>query len=350
MWSDTSQREVLLVSEDWTISEVMDALLAALRGDGPALGFGGITHTHVPDSCAVIVPTSGSSGTPKEVALTASALISSARASHQYLEATVGERWSLLLPLSHIAGVNVLVRSLELGTTPQTIESEVEYTAIVPTQLHRALTKDVTLLEHLKKCKAVLVGGAATDPTLLEAARSAGINVVTTYGMSEMSGGCVYNNQPIGDTEVRINSDGQVELKGSSMAIGYLSRESFGEWFTTNDLGEMRDGKLYIAGRADDQINSGGEKVSLSVIDDYLHETFPRLRFTSFAIPDPEWGQKLVLACDGAMDSELIKSSLREKLGAHSVPKAIFFNVDIPLISIGKPDRNQLAEKFERLT
>jgi O-succinylbenzoic acid--CoA ligase len=150
VWSDTSQREVLQISEHWSINEVMDALLLALRGDGPALAFGDATHTHVPENCAVIITTSGSTGIPKEVALSATALISSARASHKFLDAHVGERWSLLLPLTHIAGVNVLVRSLELGTIPQNIESNVEYTAIVPTQLHRALTKDSQLLEHLK--------------------------------------------------------------------------------------------------------------------------------------------------------------------------------------------------------
>ena len=327
----------------------MDALLSALRGEGPALAFGDVTHTHVPEKCAVVIPTSGSTGIPKEVALSASALVSSARASNKFLGATVGERWSLLLPLTHIAGVNVLVRALELGTIPQNIDSEVEYTAIVPTQLHRALTKDAKLLDHLKKCKAVLVGGAAADPSLLTAAESAGINVVTTYGMSEMSGGCVYNNQPLEGVEFRINSDKQIELKGPSMAMGYLSRESFGDWFVTSDLGEIRDGKLFVLGRSDDLINTGGEKVSLSAIDNLLHEKFPRLRFASFSIPDAEWGEKLLLACDGSMDGSIIREALKAQFGAHAVPKEIYFGEEIPLIGIGKPDRKALSTKFERL-
>ena len=216
----------------------------------------------------------------------------------------------------------------------------------MPTQLHRALSKDAHLLEHLKNCKAVLVGGAASDPTLLEAARVAGINVITTYGMSEMSGGCIYNNSPIGDTEFRINDDGRIELKGSSKAMGYLSRESFGEWFVTSDLGEIRDGKLFVKGRADDQVNTGGEKVSLSALDDLLHEKFPRLRFASFAIKDSEWGEKIALASDGSMDAELIRSAVREQFGAYAVPKEYFFGVEIPLISIGKPDRVRLSEQY----
>jgi O-succinylbenzoic acid--CoA ligase len=334
----------------------MEALAAALDGSGPALTFGPTLRESVPEECAVVIPTSGSTGTPKEVGLSADALRASARASHQFLNAKSGEQWSLLLPITHIAGINVLVRAIELGTSPTDMDVKVEYTAIVPTQLHRALHGEEKLLHHLQNAKSVLVGGAASSEALLELAKATGITTVTTYGMSEMSGGCIYNNQPINGVDIRLNAHGAIELAGPMQAIGYLNDEKLwdestdGKWFITNDGGEIRDGKVFVTGRLDDQINSGGKKISLSVIDNFLHDKFPRQRFASLALDDKEWGQKLVLVVDGSIDPAMIKDALRNEYGAHAVPKEILLNKEIPLLSIGKPDRKKLREFFESIT
>ena len=350
---NSNTRSLAHVTAEWEIPQVIQALQAALDGSGPALAFGQTDREYVPSECAIVVPTSGSTGTPKEVALSAKSLRASARASHKFLGAQSGEHWSLLLPITHIAGINVLVRAIELGTMPTDIDVDAEFTAIVPTQLHRALHGETKLLHHLQKAKAVLVGGAASSDVLLKKAQEAGITTVTTYGMSEMSGGCVYNNSPLEDVEVRINEDGAIELSGPMQALGYLnapdawSQARNGKWFITSDAGEIRDGKLFVTGRLDDQINSGGKKISLSVIDNFLHDKFPRQRFASLAIPDNEWGEKLVLVVDGSMDIEMIRTALRGEFGAHAVPKEILFNKEIPLISIGKPDRKKLRELFE---
>ena len=350
-----SSRELLHITPEWEIPQVLEALKAALKGTGPAITVGQTTRESVPSHCAVVIPTSGSSGQPKDVALSAEALISSAQASHKFLGATSGQRWSLLLPITHIAGINVLVRAIELGTDPVDMNVDAEFTAIVPTQLHRALHGEEKLLKHLQAAKAVLVGGAASSSALLEQARNAGINPVTTYGMSEMSGGCIYNDIALEGVQVQINSEGAIELSGPMQAIGYLNAPELwnevtvGEWFVTSDSGEIRDGKLIVSGRLDDQINSGGKKISLSVIDNFLHEKFPRQRFASLSLPDKEWGEKLVLVVDGSMDSNLIKDSLRVEFGGHAVPKELLFNKEIPLISIGKPDRKKLRELFEKI-
>ncbi|MEN9324947.1 MAG: hypothetical protein RL414_701 [Actinomycetota bacterium] len=348
-------RKLTLVSAEWEIPQVMEALSAALDGSGPALAFGQTQRTEVPAECAVVIPTSGSTGEPKEVALSAAALRASARASHVFLGAKDGEIWSLLLPISHIAGVNVLVRALELGTPVADLADHADYTAIVPTQLHRALHGETQLLHHLQGAKAVLVGGASSSESLLEMARAAGITTVTTYGMSEMSGGCIYNNIPLDGVEVEINSDGAIQLSGPMQAMGYLnasqlwSASTNDKWFITGDGGEIRDGKIFVTGRLDDQINTGGKKIALSVIDNFLHDKFPRQRFASLAIPDAEWGEKFVLVVDGSLDANLIKDALREEFGAHAVPKELRFNTEIPLISIGKPDRKKLRELFESI-
>ena len=352
---NSNSRELLHITPEWEIPQVIDALKAALNGIGPALTFGHTDRKNVPAECAIVIPTSGSTGTPKDVALSASALRASAKASHEYLGAMVGERWSLLLPITHIAGINVLVRAIELGTEPVDMDESADFTAIVPTQLHRALHGEEKLLRHLKSAKAVLVGGAASSSSLLEQARVAGINTITTYGMSEMSGGCIYNNTPLNGVEVRINEEGAIELAGPMQAMGYLNATALwkqstdGKWFVTSDSGEIRDTKIFVTGRLDDQINSGGKKISLSVVDNFLHDKFPRQRFASLAIADKEWGDKLVLVVDGSMDSGMIKEALRNEFGAHAVPKEILFNKEIPLISIGKPDRRKLRELFETI-
>ena len=350
-----AQRELLHITPEWQIPQVMEALKAALDGNGPALTFGQTAREFVPANCAIVIPTSGSTGEPKDVALSAEALRSSVRASHNFLGAKKGERWSLLLPITHIAGINILVRAIELGTDPVDMNEDAQFTAVVPTQLHRALHGEEKLLHHLQSAKSVLVGGAASSDALLDLARKAGINPVTTYGMSEMSGGCIYNNAPLEGVEVRINSEGAIELTGPMQAIGYLNAPKMwdevidGKWFITNDAGEIKDGKVIVTGRLDDQINTGGKKISLSIIDNFLHEKFPRQRFAALAVPDKEWGEKLVLAVDGSMDENLIKDALRNEFGGHAVPKELRFNIEIPLISIGKPDRKKLRELFETI-
>ena len=133
--------------------------------------------------------------------MSAHALVSSARASNTFIGAKPGDTWSLLLPLTHVAAVNVFVRAFELGTIPVDLRNHdgeyprVNFTAIVPTQLFRALNGDENLLKHLQSAQKVLVGGAALATGIRNQAIAAGINVVTTYGMSETSGGCVYNGE-----------------------------------------------------------------------------------------------------------------------------------------------------------
>ncbi|HEY4898615.1 MAG TPA: AMP-binding protein [Candidatus Nanopelagicaceae bacterium] len=344
-----SPRELLEVPATWSITQVLASLSAALEGNGPALAFGRSDFTTVESEIAVVIPTSGSSGAPKEVALSAAALLASATAAHKFLGAKKGECWSLALPTQHIAGVNVLVRAIALGS--DITQVDFDYTSIVPTQLYRALGSDTELLASLQDAKAVLVGGAAVNNNLLQEARVAGINVVTTYGMSEMSGGCVYNNEPLAGVDVEIRDDHRIALRGPMQALGYLnSPERLSDesgWFLTNDSGYVHNGKLYIEGRIDDQIISGGEKISLSAIDNFLN--LDGLHYMSCAINDPEWGQQLCLASSGAIEIEIIKAILRERFGNHGVPKKFISNINLPVTLIGKPDRATLAQRFERI-
>ena len=258
-------------------------------------------------------------------------MIFSAENANQFLGAKLSDKWSLLLSPEHAAGLNVLIRSIKLETEPVTIEEAADFTAIVPTQLFRALNGDSKLLQHLKNCRAVLVGGAAADSQLLSAANNAGINCVTTYGMTETSGGCVYNGLPLPGVEIRVNET--IEIKGPMLA----KVETKDGYFVTQDTGYIEDGKLIITGRIDDVINSGGKKVSLSKVEKVLGEDF-----AAFGNQSSEWGTNLNIATCSQMSDEEIQLILSVKFGVKAAQ--IIRIKEIPRTALLKIDRPALGK------
>jgi len=344
----SAQREVRTVDPAWSLSELMARIAKALVSDGPALALAPISRQRVSARTALVVTTTGSSGQAKEIGLSASALLASAKASNKYLGAEFGNTWSLLLPLNHIAGINVLIRSLELGTTPTNLLGyegkypKVDFTAIVPTQLFRALNGDDNLLQHLQSARAVLVGGAALTTQLRAAAESAGIKVIETYGSTETSGGCIYDGHPLDGVEVAIGVENRIAIKGKNIAYESISEDG---WYYTSDVGHFADGKLIVDGRIDDIVISGGENVSLTSIDRVIAQTFPDIRSAAFAVTDPEWGQAIHCAIAGGdMSMEIvIQSALVNELGAPAKIKGFHYLQELPLIGIGKVDRAALG-------
>lgn len=349
------QREVRLVDPAWTLSELMARIAKSLVSDGPALSLTPIAEEFVHPRIALVVTTTGSSGVAKEVGLSASGLLASAKASNKFLGAEFGSTWSLLLPLNHIAGINVLIRCLELGTIPTNLMGyegkypRADYTAIVPTQLFRALNGDENLLQHLQGAKAVLVGGAALSPELRVQALNANVNVIETYGSTETSGGCIYNGQPLEGVEVDIREDSRIAIKGAHLAHSYLNKNlellDVEGWYLTSDSGELRDGKVSINGRVDDVVLTGGENISLSQIESVITAHFPDIQVAAFAVANPEWGQAIHIAIagsDSSIDSQ-IQNLLEEKISPAAKGKSIIHLQELPLIGIGKVDRNELA-------
>ena len=342
----SSQRKILRVSPACEISQLAGEITAALVGDGPTLGFGEISSESAPSYAAVAIGTSGTTGAAKEVLLTSTALISSARASHKFVGAKSGDTWSLLLPLTHIAAVNVVVRSIELGTTPIDLRDfdgeypKADFTAIVPTQLFRALNGDQRLLNHLKSAKAVLVGGAALSQSLRNQAELTGIKVITTYGMTETCGGCVYDGTALDGVEIEIRN-GKICIAGPVLASSISLNVG---WFETSDLGEYDNNKLVVIGRADDVIISGGENLSLNAVEDSLSIAFPDAQFAAFAVEDPQWGQSLQLAVVGTISHDQISAHLEKHLGVFAKPKGVHHMTSLPLLGIGKIDRKSLAK------
>lgn len=300
---------VFKYQHSWSITQTLENLVTALK-----------------DGWDISLSTSGSSGKPKEILIPASAMIFSARNSNNYVGAKPGDRWSLLLSPEHAAGLNVLVRSIELGTTPVTVNETADFTAIVPTQLFRALNGDIKLLKHLQGCKAILVGGAAADEALLELANDNGLNCVTTYGMTETSGGCVYNGEPLPQVEIRIKET--IEIKGPMLARVEL-KDGF---FVTQDAGRIENGKLIVLGRIDDVINSGGKKVSLSKVESALGEDF-----AAFESKNSEWGSALNIATTSRMSDEEIQLVLSVKFGVKALQ--IYRVPKIPRTALLKVDR-----------
>lgn len=342
----SSQRKILRVSPASEIPQLAGEITAAIACDGPTLGFGEISSEFAPAYAAVAIGTSGTSGSPKEVLLSASAVLASARASNKFIGATAGQTWSLLLPLTHIAAVNVIVRAMELGTVAidcRDLKDDypiVDYTSIVPTQLFRALNGDQHLLNHLKSTKAVLVGGAALSQSLRNKAENAGITVITTYGMTESCGGCVYDGFALDGVEIEMRN-GKICIKGSVLASSIELKDG---WFETNDLGEFHDDRLVVIGRSDDVIVSGGENLSLNAVENSLSIAFPNIQFAAFAIDDPQWGQSLQLAVVGEINDKDITAHLENDLGAYAKPKGIHRMNSLPLLGIGKVDRKSLAK------
>lgn len=314
----------------------------------------------VPADVAVVIATSGSTGEPKGAELTAAALTHSARASLARIGAGPGERWLCPLPTSHIAGIGVLVRSLVSGTTPvvrpnlrpgdDPASFGCAHVSLVPAQLRRLLAAGANLAPF----SSILLGGAAVPAGLLADAEAAGARVITSYGMSETCGGCVYDGMPLDGVSVRTRADGRVMIAGKVVFAGYRHRPDLtiaaldGGWLVTGDLGRIGpSGRLTVAGRADEMINTGGEKVAPAQVAAILEACPGVLEAAVIGEPDPEWGQRvtaIVVPSDPGDPPTLadLREHVRASLPAYAAPRALAVVRQIPMLPSGKPDPQEL--------
>ena len=367
------------------VLDVLPALEAALTGRSPVLPYAADdlpppvpSHdpADLPDGLGVAIGTSGSTGRPKRALLTADALERSARATHQVLGGSGA--WLLAMPAHHVAGLQVLLRSVAAGVAPAVLDlrdgfsvaafaaaaSRVHppsaamrrYTALVPTQLSR-LVDDPSGVAALRGFDGVLVGGAATPPALVERARALGVVLSLTYGMSETAGGCVYDGTPLPVSRVHVDNDRHVVLGGDTVAHGYLgggrlSRDAFTvdpdgvRWFRTDDLGHFDDdGLLVIDGRADDVINTGGLKINPGVVEDAMARHLDDvLDVVVLGLPDPEWGESVCAAVTlvdptAHLTTRQVRERLRGILPDAALPRRVLVLASIPQRGPGKPDR-----------
>jgi O-succinylbenzoic acid--CoA ligase len=396
---------------------LLELLAAALDGTGPAIlpldaglpagrlaellaafapdtieDAGGITTARsgqkkgVAEGTAVVVGTSGSTGAPKGVELSAAALLHSARASLARVGARPGERWLCCLPATYIAGLAVLVRSLVSGTEPVLAErADAEtvaaaslagcaHVSLVPVQLTRLLapqnrqsdmranadSRPGDISTPLAGFSSVLLGGAAAPAGLLDAARAAGVPVVTTYGMTETCGGCVYDGRPLDGVRLEIRDDaghgGRIWIGGRVLFSGYRGGPEAPRdgWFRTGDLGRLdSSGRLIVRGRADDVINTGGHKVVPGEVASAL-QSCPGVKDVAVVgQPDSEWGERVVAVVVPTDPGDpptlkLLRLHVRARLPRYAAPSRVVTVDAVPLLPSGKHDLARLRRELLR--
>ncbi len=340
--------------------EAVFDLLAGVFGGGALIG--GLRGD--PAGAALVVPTSGTTGGPKGVRLSMANLKAAASASTQHLGSGADDMWHLAMPLSHVAGISILLRqawsggsvlmqpSFEPAATWSAIGRGATMLSVVPTMLHRMLEFDAA--PDIGRLRAVLVGGGPTPGGLLERARARALPVLPTYGLTETFGqvatlrpGAALEPKahPLPGVEFRVEGDGRLAIRSPQVSPGYLGEpDRDEEWLVTNDLAELDgEGAVRILGRADTLIITGGEKVSPERVEAELAQHPGVDEVVVVGVPDSEWGEKVVCAYGGDIGPEELSSWLKERLPGFMVPKTWIPMASIPRTSIGKPDRGSVS-------
>jgi len=303
------------------------------------------------DPGPVVVATSGSSGSPKQVVLRREAVLASADASAARVGGT--GPWLLALPSSYVAGLNVVVRSLLAGHRPVVLGDRAPrqaglaggYLSLVPTQLHRWLDHPADV-EVLAAVDTVLIGGGPIDPALRARADGAGITLVATYGMAETCGGCVYDGLPLDGVGLALAEDGRVRLTGPMLFEGYLDDPVATDevlvdgWFVSGDAGRLdEDGRLQVVGRVDDMVVSGGVNVPAAAVAARLRE-HPRVEAAEVVgVADEEWGNRVVAVVVGSVALEEARDWVSARHPRAWAPRQVVVVPALPMLGNGKPDR-----------
>ncbi len=312
-------------------------------------------------AAGVVVTTSGSTGDPKAVVLSSRAILASAAATHDRLGGA-GD-WVCVLPTHHVAGLMTVARAVAAGRQVRFAASDLSdlpapdgrsYLSVVGAQLHRATT-DPGLLARLGDYAAVLVGGSAVSPRLLDEVRGAGVNLVTTYGMAETCGGCVYDGLPLDGVRLgfdgdRITLSGPVAFSGYRLDPGLTAQVLDGDTVRTSDRGHLVDGRLQVTGRVDDVVISGGVNVDLGQAQRISEAVFgppeaggPVL----LAIEDERWGHRIVAVTLADPDLTAVTERLRERLSPAALPRELRRVAALAYTPTGKIDRRALARAWQ---
>lgn len=350
---------------DRLVERLRPAAIETLGPDGTAVRAELDDAPAVPEDTALVVATSGSTGEPRGVVLSHRALTASIVASVARLGCERGDRWLLVLPVHHVAGIQVLLRSWHLGVAPVVHDrfdpdtfarAAAEHVSLVPTQLVRLLEAGV----DVSRFRTILLGGAKPDPRLLREVRRAGAHVVVSYGMTETCGGCVYDGYPLDGVETRVDLDGRILVRGSVLADGYRGPDGGLDrltddngWFLTNDLGRLELGRLEVTGRADDVIVSGGETVPAAAAADALR-SHPAVADAAVIGRDDEvWGEAVVAVVVPAdpsspPDLDVLRAHVRARHPAPYAPRDIVVVPELPRDDMGKVTKAALRDLVTR--
>jgi O-succinylbenzoic acid--CoA ligase len=313
-----------------------------------------------------LIHTSGTGGDPTAVELTYGNHLWSAIGAGVRIGVAPTDRWLCCMPLHHIGGLSIVVRCalyripivlepFETGRTGATIERDgISIVSLVPTMLGRLLDAGAPL----GRLRCAVIGGAAAPRALIERALGAGAPVAPTYGLTETASQVATMppaetaarpdsaGPPILSTEVRIDDDGRICVRGPTVAPAAANADG---WLVTGDLGRVdEDGYLYVLGRADDVIVTGGENVSPVEVEEALLQ-HPRVTDVGVAgRDDPEWQHAVVayvvVAPDGDRPAEdELREFCKERLAPYKVPKEFVFVTELPRNAQGKLQRSKLG-------
>ncbi|MGZ6644173.1 MAG: AMP-binding protein [Solirubrobacteraceae bacterium] len=299
---------------------------------------------------AIVVHTSGTSGRPRAIELTYGNWLWSALGSAVALGLDPEERWLCTLPLSHVGGLSIVLRSAIYGTTAivhERFDAEracdllmdregPTMVSVVPTTLQRLLDAG---LRHPPRLRWALLGGAPITTALQGRAAANGVPVAPTYGMTEACSQVTTNGAPLFCTRVRLADDGEILVSGPTLTPGA------GGELATGDLGEiLADGALRIAGRKADTIISGGENVAPAEVEAVLeaHALVDEAAVHSRA--DPEWGEAIVatVVASGPVTEDELYEWCADRLASYKVPKEYSFAAFLPRTASGKLLRRSL--------
>ena len=300
------------------------------------------------DGEALVIASSGSTGSPKGIIHTHSSVLAGAQASASRLQLTASDHWLVCIPVSHVGGFSVISRAMHTGAAlslhpnfdvtavRQAAENGATHTSLVATALSRI---DTSLF------KTILLGGSSAPANLPN-------NVITTYGMTETGGGVVYNGEPLSNVEIKIE-EGEIYLRCPMLTCGYRNDQTLSlkdGWYATGDMGEINNGKLSVHGRKTDMIITGGENVWPSAVEASLSSHPMINQVVVRGTPDTNWGQRVVayVVLNGSLNSseESLLSDLREHvkhtLPAFCAPQQVIVLDQIPRTSLGKVDAQAL--------
>ena len=321
------------------------------------------------DEPSLILTTSGSTGSPRGVEIPVSALANAAENSAIYFHSQAV--WLTALPVTSMGGLNTVIRSALAGTSPviwdgvagfHTFDAEafIPYldatvgsarkqnlaaaTSLVPAQLARLLNHDAARAA-LASLDYVLVGGGAVAPELIHIAATSDINLIRTYGSTETCGGVVYNGEPLNAVTIEITSDSCVVLHSDTLALSYRDGQPIAAtgWHS-NDVGEMRDGRLQIHGRRDDLIKVGGHLINLQRIEDVVSRLVGSAEVAVSSIADVEYGNIPVIVIAADFSDHQLNEILRSEIELPRIPLRIQRVSEIPRLLNGKPDRLAISQ------